>query len=214
MRSLERRLEAILLLEELLRIDERDGLGGRYILAEEYHRQGKIGRAVRMYRDQMENPGARFLLALALIEKKAAAAEIGRALLRAFEGNRYFAPNLLKERCSELDGHLDNREGLEWATDCVTSTLDLWKKTTCALPTMKQWWSHARVAEWRNMLDRITRMSVNVRELETRAAQRNGRAIMIPNECIEIRGTFGQLRHILVSDEYLDLLVSAVLGIV
>jgi tetratricopeptide (TPR) repeat protein len=214
MRSLERRSEAILLLEELLRIDERDGLGGRYILAEEYHRQGKISRAVRMYRDQMEDPGSRFLLALALIQRKAAPAEIGRALLRAFERNRYFAPILLGDRCPELDGHLDNRESLKWATDCVASTLDLWKKTDWALPTMKQWWSHARVVEWRNMLDRITRMYVNVKELETRAAQHDGRAIMIPKESIEIRGTFGELRDILVSDEFLGLVVRAVLGIV
>jgi len=214
MRRLERRSEAVILLEELLRTDERDGLGGRYILAEEYHQMGKIGRAMRMYREQVEDPGSRFLLALALIQKKVTPAEIGRALLRAFERNRYLAPILLGESYTELDKHSDNREGVEWGAESAASSVDLWKQTASALPMMREWWRHKRVVEWRAMLDTIARMYVNVAQLEARAAERNGREILIPNESIEIRGTFYELRRILVSSEYIDLLVRTVLGIV
>lgn len=79
---------------------------------------------------------------------------------------------------------------------------------------MREWWRHKRVVEWRAMLDTIARMYVNVAQLEARAAERNGREILIPNESIEIRGTFYELRRILVSSEYIDLLVRTVLGIV
>jgi tetratricopeptide (TPR) repeat protein len=214
LRRLERRSEAVILLEELLRIDERDGLGGRYILAEEYHRQGKVARAMRMYREQMEDPGARFLLALALIQKKAASAEVGLALLQAFERNRYMAPILLHESHTVSDAHLDNREGAEWGSEAAGSSIDLWQQTASALPTMREWWHQKRVVEWRVMLDKITHMYVNVALLETRAAQRNGREILIPNESIEIRRTFRELREILVSSEYINLLVRTVLGVV
>lgn len=214
MRRLERRSEAVILLEELLRTDERDGLGGRYILAEEYHRQGKLARAMRMYKEQMEAPGSRFLLALVLIEKKATAAEIGRALLQAFERNRYMAPILLGESYTELERHSDNREGLEWGAESAASSVDLWERTASALPMMREWWSHKRVVEWRLTLDTIDRMYVNVEQLETRAAERNGRDILIPNESIEIRRAFSGLRDILVSTEYIDLLVRTVLGVI
>jgi tetratricopeptide (TPR) repeat protein len=187
--------EAIGIHERMLKLDERDGLGARYLLAEEYHHQGARHRAIRLYDSQLEYPPSCFGLGLALLETKSPAARMGKALLRGFAANRYMAPMLLDEAWEPLNGfHGNDRAEAEFAEESVHIMKPLWQRVPGSLEVLRTWWGSPSVVGWRVRLDQI---AISLKGLEFGDA----------------RITLVSLRDDLEATDYLDFLVSKVLGV-
>lgn len=157
LRAQRRYAAALLVHQDLLRLNPTDNQGVRYLIGEEMLRTGDIQGAIRAYRATCaEEPGSAYGLALARLHALGPKVDIGEALLLGFASNRYVPPMLLGERWERLDGwHGTSTAEPEWAAAIVEDQADLWRGVRGGLDVLRWWWTAIPVRTWRAKLDAV-----------------------------------------------------------
>lgn len=141
--------EALALHEELLSLNPGDNQGIRFLVGGNYHRLGRLDEAIAAYESSgLDEPNCCYGLALALHEA-GRAEEAGRALLRAFVGNRYVASMLLVEQWERIPAsHFISWREPEAAADYVELNADLWRDSPGSVELVRRYWRSDAVKSW------------------------------------------------------------------